>query len=404
MSAGDEASLNRLRADLELKSEIVRALRAERERDHDSLREQALLMAEAAAEMHERAVALSLLVAEHEPGSPQHAAEQLAAASADIAEYTAARAGHLVLARAPVHVRQFLGCIECTSRLEVHVDVGVPERVFADIARLSRILCQFIERSAETAAAPATVLQVTSSGESDPGAQVELTFALQHELVDHEQQTDAAPAAVQPLKRLRAALARLLCELMSAKMTLTTLTLPFEVAADQAHTGRFRLAALSDARTGAGIRKGIESLAEAAQRSTGAPHAPETDITTEARRNDDATIDMLYLDRQLGSLAPVILERTAPAFIARAQSRMTNLHVALEVEDLKRLRSVAHAFKGSALTVGALSLATLLEAIEKQAEANCSPGPGPIWQVRSMLDRALRALEKYSGEPMGKSA
>ncbi len=118
-------------------------------------------------------------------------------------------------------------------------------------------------------------------------------------------------------------------------------------------------------------------------------------LAIETRRSDETSIDLLYLDRQLGSLAPVVLERTAPAFIANAQRRMTELHVAREVEDLKRLRTVAHIWKGSALSVGARGLASLLDGIEKQAASNRSPGPGPIWQVRRMLDRVLRALDRY---------
>ena len=109
---------------------------------------------------------------------------------------------------------------------------------------------------------------------------------------------------------------------------------------------------------------------------------------------------MLYLDRQLGSLAQVILARTAPAFVAQAQRRMTDLHVAHDIEDLKRLRTIAHAWKGSALSVGACELAALLDAIEKQAAVGRLPGAGPIWQLRSVLDRVVRALESY-GDPDG---
>ena len=100
-----------------------------------------------------------------------------------------------------------------------------------------------------------------------------------------------------------------------------------------------------------------------------------------------------YLDRQLGSLAPVILERTAPAFIGDAQRRMTDLHVAHECEDLARLEQVARAWKGSALSVGARTLAALLDSIEKQAAMRHLPGASAIWQVRSALDRVVRALE-----------
>ena len=93
------------------------------------------------------------------------------------------------------------------------------------------------------------------------------------------------------------------------------------------------------------------------------------------RQLDDDSLDLLYLDRQLGSLASVILARTAPAFIAEAQRRMTDLHVAHECEDLARLEHIARTWKGSALSVGARSLAALLESIEKQAAMRHLPVP-----------------------------
>jgi HPt (histidine-containing phosphotransfer) domain-containing protein len=114
------------------------------------------------------------------------------------------------------------------------------------------------------------------------------------------------------------------------------------------------------------------------------------------RQLDDDSLDLLYLDRQLGSLASVILARTAPAFIAEAQRRMTDLHVAHECEDLARLEHIARTWKGSALSVGARSLAALLESIEKQAAMRHLPGTGAIWQLRSSLDRVVRALESHA--------
>jgi HPt (histidine-containing phosphotransfer) domain-containing protein len=381
MNAPGEALLNHLRADLELKSEIIRALRAERERDAESTGEQALLMAAVGAELHQRATALSLMAAERDPGAVQRAAGRLAVLSADVAEYAAAKAGRLVLARAPVHLRQLLSCVEGLSALRVRLASNVPERVVTDMARLSVVLRHFAEQCAQMVGSPATTLEVSCSGEAAAGARVQLQFSLSHSLADGGERANSDSTAATPV-RLRGALARALCELMGATLSLTSLTLPFEVATDQAHTGRFRLALAEGS---------LPAVDGAADTWSASDPAPASDV----RRNDDASIDLLYLDRQLGSLAPVILERTAPAFIAHAQRRMTDLHVAREVEDLKRLRNVAHAWKGSALSVGAIGLATLLEGIEKQAEANRSPGPGPIWQVRSSLDRVLRALDKY---------
>ena len=110
-------------------------------------------------------------------------------------------------------------------------------------------------------------------------------------------------------------------------------------------------------------------------------------------QRDDNSVDLMYLDRQLGSLAPVILARTAPAFIADAQRRMTDLHVAHECEDLARLEHVARAWKGSALSVGARPLAALLDSIERQAAMRHLPGSSAIWQVRSALDQVVRVLQ-----------
>jgi HPt (histidine-containing phosphotransfer) domain-containing protein len=79
--------------------------------------------------------------------------------------------------------------------------------------------------------------------------------------------------------------------------------------------------------------------------------------------------------------------------MADAQRRMTDLHVAHESEDLARLEHIARVWKGSALSVGARALAALLDSIEKQTSMHHLPGASAIWQVRSSLDRVVRALE-----------
>ena len=61
----------------------------------------------------------------------------------------------------------------------------------------------------------------------------------------------------------------------------------------------------------------------------------------------------MRLDRQLGSLAQLVLARTAPAFLALADERLTTLVVAQEMEDLDRMRDLAQAWKASAMSVGA---------------------------------------------------
>jgi len=380
---GDAAMVSRLRMDLELKAEIIKSLRAERELAGERAREQAVLMAAVSSELQSRATALGLLLAERDAAAAQRAVEQLAAVSADLADYTASKTGELTLAREPVHLRQLLSRFENRAALELRVAAEVPERVMADQAALYKVLAYFIGHGLEVVGTSALVLEVASSAEAssprdsaDPSAWCRLRLTLRAPGADHERLSGSTPPAVPAVTRLRAALAQALCELMGASLTGETLILPLQCASDQAHTGMFRLAA-ADVSCATPITDFMPALADA-----------------------DGAIDLLYLDRQLGSLAPVILARTAPAFLAQAQQRMTGLNVAHDIEDLERLRAIARAWKGSALSVGARGLAGLLEAMEKQACAGRLPGPGPIWQVRSALDRVVRALESYR-EPSG---
>jgi hypothetical protein len=230
------------------------------------------------------------------------------------------------------------------------------------------------------------LLEVTSSDADAGAAPLQVKFALRRlnrgAVGDHA----PAPRPPSPAMRLRAALAQALCELMGATLTRDYLCMPLQSAADQAHTGLFRLAI---------------SEASVATDAADAAVAPEA---LSRPKNAAGAIDFMYLDRQLGSLAHVILARTAPAFIAQAQRRMTDLHVAHDIEDLGRLRAVAHAWRGSALSVGARGLATLLDAIEKQSAAGRLPGPGPLWQLRGALDQVVRALEGISERDGGRRA
>ncbi len=364
----NEALLSHLRADLELKSEMLRALRAE---------------------LRERTVALSLLPGELDSSALERATSELVALTDEVAEYAAAAAGQLTLAHSPVNLRQLLSCIEATSALELRVAAEVPERVLSDVSRLTRVLCYFVEQCTDAIGSPASALEVNcGTGTTDP-MRVEVKFLLRHSVSEREPGAADGTASGELMNRLRAALGHMLCDLMGAQISLTTLTMVLDIAEDQAQTGRFRLA-LAD-----GGMARPASLWQASVGSQAVGAACGERLAVETRRSDETSIDLLYLDRQLGSLAPVVLERTAPAFISNAQRRMTELHVAREVEDLKRLRTVAHIWKGSALSVGARGLASLLDGIEKQAASNRSPGPGPIWQVRRMLDRVLRALDRY---------
>jgi HPt (histidine-containing phosphotransfer) domain-containing protein len=361
----------RLYMDLELKGEIIRVLRAERERDAERAREQATLMAALAAEWHQRTAALVLLLSEPDPASARCAAEELASSSAEWADYTAALDGELALALEPVHLPQLLSRLEARFAVELRVAAGVPERVLTDQARLSRILMNFISEGLGASSGARLVLEVTC-GESDAAGSLAQVRFTRHRLDTGASSAESpALAPPAPITRLRTALARMLCELMKITVTPDHLIIPLQRAADQAHTGVFRLA----------------------MSEPNVEHADASERTWPT--NASGAIDFMYLDRQLGSLAPVILARTAPAFIERAQRRMTDLHVAYDIEDLERLRALAHAWKGSALSVGARGLATLLEAIEKQSAAGRLPGSGPLWQLRGALDQVVSALQNH---------
>lgn len=362
---------DRLHMDLELKAEIIKVLRAERERDAERARDRAALMAAVAAESHQRAAALVLLLSDPDLAVCRNAAEQLACASGELADYTAALDGELALALEPVHFRQLLSHLESRFAVELRVAANVPERVLADQARVSRILVNFISDGLDAAGSDRLLLEVTAA-EADAGSSIaQVRFAPRRAGPGASDRPVPVTEPHAPMRRLRAALARALCELMNVTVTHDSLTMPLQIAADQAHTGMFRLAMC--------------------ERDAG--HADALAVTRPGKA--DGAIDFMYLDRQLGSLAPVILARTAPAFIARAQRRMTDLHVAYDIEDLERLRALAHAWKGSALSVGARGLATLLEAIERQSAAGRLPGPGPLWQLRGALDQVVRALENH---------
>ncbi|HEY6451177.1 MAG TPA: Hpt domain-containing protein [Steroidobacteraceae bacterium] len=384
--ADDKALLERLRKDLELKGEILKALRAEHERDSESVRDQAALLAAVSAGLHNGAAALVLLLAERDLPGAQRAAEQLAAGSADLADYTGAKVGELALAREPVHLRQLLSRLAVRCAVTLRVGDSVPERVLADPARLAKLLSGFIGDGLEAAGSGSVSLEAASN-RADPGAvSHEVTLTLHRAGGTGGSGGGGGgqpgPRSPSPMTRLRAMLAQCVYELMGATLTrapngipaaLATLRIPFQSAADQGHTGIFRLA-----------------VAEAPGTSATAAVRALPDLSPPAEA--DAAIDLMFLDRQLGSLASVILARAAPAFIAQAQRRMTDLHVAHDIEDLKRLRTLAHAWKGSALCVGARGLAALLDAMEKQAAAGRLPGPGAVWQLRGELDHVVRAL------------
>jgi hypothetical protein len=406
MSSTGDALLGRLRADIELKGQVIKALRAERERDGELVREQTALLAAVGADLLDLATNMALLVDEGNPEAVQRAAERLKVVCSELSDYTAAINGQLVLIRKPLNIGRLLSRIASRHVIDVRVAAPVPERIIADEAQLSKLLTYFVNQGSDSGDAEERLLEVTMAalapadvsghGEASGAASTlpRMQFVL-HLGAGHgasaavaDRAEDRAPRT-NSFDRLRAALARILCGLMDAAHTGTTLTMPVQSAADQAHTGIFRLA-FSD--LGAAATP-LPALGSAAPVAAAMPTGPGALAAAPVGRQHDDSIDLLYLDQQLGSLAPVILARTAPAFIADAQRRMTDLHVAHECEDLTRLEHVARAWKGSALSVGARGLASMLDSIERQAGMGHLPAPGSIWQIRSTLDRVLRALE-----------
>jgi hypothetical protein len=399
MSQSSDALLSRLRADIELKAEVIKALRAERDLEGESSRERMALIAAVSADLLEFAASVGLLCDEENVGAVRRAVERLKTVCGDFADYMATVNGQLVLIQKPVNVGRLLSRIATRHIVDVRVAPEVPERIVADEAQFSRLLAFFVDQESDGREPEARLLEVTMAGSAtsdvSPRGREDTTadlmqrvqFLLHHRVIPEDvaesgtdvDSTDAHGREIASFAKLRAALANMLCELMGAQHAGALLTIPVQTAVDQAHTGMFRLAV---------SERGAAGVPTTAARPPATPSAVARD-----RERDDDSIDLMYLDRQLGSLAPVILARTAPAFIADAQRRMTDLHVAHECADLERLEHTARTWKGSALSVGARALAALLESIEKQAATRHLPGTSAIWQVRSALDRAVRALE-----------
>jgi len=409
------AEVQRLRLDAMLNAEVIRALRAARDSQDELAREDAALAAQIAAGLHERVAALST----HEDSSGTDALDDLASMTSDLADYTRAKVGELVLQREQLNLRHWLsrlrhGLTDLIAgrgqAIRVHVDANVPVRIVADPARLLKVLSHLIGEALETAEVGIEdfVLEV-SSNDTDvvvpmaaPGLHSTI-FVLRRGTLEHRdsncgggKECDPAPASIRgdatPEKRLRSALVETLLRLMGASIaphrpgahrSLLSITVPLQESPDQAHTGTFRLA---EAEATLAQCSGLKAAPQTARRADPAVSAQEV----------DEVIDMLYLDRQLGSLSTIILARTAPVFLSKAIGRMTDLYVAHDLKDIERLRSLAHAWKGSAMTVGARRFAVLLDAIENCTAAGRLPGAGQIVQLRDALDRVVRALERHS--------
>jgi hypothetical protein len=370
MSNAPDALLSHLRADIELKAEIIKALRVEQERMSEAAEHEAALMAGISAELMSLATNAALLLSETESGTLQRSAEQFKEVCADLADYTAARTGQLALADRPVSIRQLLSRLAARHPLELRIAPDVPERIVADEQQLAKLLAHFVSQDC---AGLAPALEVCRS---EPGS-AQLVFSLRRTDGDPPvQRGDDLPV----VGRLRRQLAHALCRFIGGTLSAERLVLPIRTAVDQGHTGVFRL----------GLSEAAAAGSDLTDITAAAPGAAQLD-------DEEESIDLVYLDRQLGSLADVILTRTAPAFIADAERRMTDLHVAFESGDAGRLHDAAQACKGSALTVGACKLASLLDTISKQTAQGRLPAAGVLWQVRRAFERAVQVLGSRVG-------
>jgi hypothetical protein len=384
------SELARLRRSVTLNTEIIGALRTARDRLTQQNAELATLLAQYSTQLQFHTSEFLELHALH--GAD---AEELALLVEDLTDYTNACADSLALKKEPILLRELLLQVLTNAAAErrsgasvgiaaeLAIEPEVSERVLGDAARLMRMLTVFLSQPLREYADEPLTLSVTRAG----GALVRLSL---RRSADAPPLNKAAlgswtPANAGPESRLRAALAARLCELMQANVVcapdtpdgaLLALTLPLQPALDPAQTGKFRIATLSKS-------------------ANSAPPVRARRATDRALAEGEGAIDFMYLDRQLGSLARTILARTAPAFLASMEARMTSLVVAQQSGDLARLGAIAQAWKGSAMSVGARPLAQLLGAMEKQAAGGQLPGEESSRQISLALERLQRALERF---------
>jgi HPt (histidine-containing phosphotransfer) domain-containing protein len=410
--------VQRLRLDAMLNAEIIRTLRAAHDSSAKRGREFVELEAQICASIHERITALSNA---NEGALESESLGTLLAVTGDLADYTKSRSGELVLEREQLNLRHWLFKLESTlavpgrsrvAAVRIIVGMDVPDRVVVDPARLLKVLTHLIDVGANppNSGANALVLEVSStdaviaSAATNPESR-SIIFSLlasgqMRQAADLNLNGDGAAPSItyrhclSPEGRLRAALVEQLWKLMgititpvrsSAPPAVMSITVPMQSSPDQGHTGSFRLANTDTA------------IVRLRSRQPASPALRPTAFVAPPEDSDDA-VDLLYLDRQLGSLATVILERTTPAFLDQAAARMTDLYVALELKDVDRICRLAHVWKASAMTVGARRFAAMLDTIEKQSAAGQLPGEGQFVQLRDALDRLVRVLENRSSE------
>jgi HPt (histidine-containing phosphotransfer) domain-containing protein len=119
-------------------------------------------------------------------------------------------------------------------------------------------------------------------------------------------------------------------------------------------------------------------------------------------RELDQTLDGSVLAR-FRELDPAFTQRLIDQFLSEAESRVHTLRDAAEGHDSPALSAVAHALKGSAMTMGVRRLAALCVQIEEQVAANPSVvvTPALLTDIDQELVRVRHAL---ATEPPGGQA
>lgn len=398
---GTGNELSRLRHSGALNSEIVASLRAQREQDLQHNGEQAALLAAVAEQLQSHWSAFSEQISSaNVSGLATEAATELLR---DLLDYTRIWAGTLSLEREPVHlgrlVREAVAQAAATRGMcgvpaTVQIQPDVPERVLADASRLSKVLMQVVGAALDVGNrdAPSLLIQIDSAGVGDLAIVPDcLEFVVEVPMSLVARPTEYG--TMNTAGALRAALVERLCEYMDGSLRDEAtpagsrcwhLILPLEASQDPVQAGELERAGANPAApqiTGPGIKPiGARAAGEAGPAAEGA-------------------IDYMYLDRQLGSLAQLVLARTAPAFLFLAEERLTTLVVAQQMADRDRIRDLAQAWKASAMSVGGRALAGLLGSVEKQAAAGHVPGEGAMRQIRSALELLQRALVEIGPEP-----
>jgi hypothetical protein len=362
--------------------------------------EQAALVAAAAEQIQSHWSALLEQISS--ACGPGLVTERLDSLLVDLLDYARALAGTLILERDPVHIARLLRkalAQACAARgfdsALVRIDIleQVPERVLADGPRLSKILLQVIGAALDDSHcnAPSLVIELHGHGSFRGGVAPDcLVIALK--VPAGIAAEDATAAASSLGTTLREALVERLCEHMGGSLREEVdaagyrcwyLAIPLEPCEDPVHSSeleRASAAAISPDVTDRSAE--VFGIAGSERSSAG-----------------QSAIDFMYLDRQLGSLAQLVLARIAPAFLALAEERLTKLVVAQQMGDRDQIRELAQAWKASAMSVGGRPLASLLGAVEKQAAAGHIPGDGAIRQIHKALEQLQRALTESGPAP-----